>query len=56
MHGCEVKLVNKTGEHNFVLPNGKSVSLTQEGIELFNSNLNGKQIYALTEQAIRQLD
>lgn len=56
MHGCELKLVNKAGEPNFVLVNGKSVSLTQEGIELFNSELTQKQIQALTDQVIRQLD
>ncbi len=56
MHTSELRLVNKTGEPNYVLPNGKSISLTSEAVELFNSELTEKQKHALVEQAIRQLD
>lgn len=52
----EVKLVDKTVSSNYVLRNGKEVSLTTEGVELFNSNLTPKQLEALTEQVLRQMD
>jgi hypothetical protein len=52
----ELKLVDKTVSSNYVLRNGKEVSLTTEGIELFNSNLTPKQLEALTEQVLRQME
>jgi hypothetical protein len=52
----EVKLVDKTVAPNFVLRNGKEVGLTQEGTELFNSELTPKQLEALTEQVLRQME
>lgn len=55
MHNCEIKLVNKNAEANYVLPSGKSVALTAEGMELFSSELTSKQIEALLDQINRQL-
>lgn len=52
----EVKLVDKTVSPNYVLRNGKEVSLTTEGVELFNSNLTPKQLEALTDQVLRQME
>ena len=52
----EVKLVDKTSVPNYVLKNTKEVSLTTEGMELFNSNLSPKQLEALTEQVLRQME
>jgi hypothetical protein len=55
MHN-EIKLVDKTISSNYVLKNGKEVGLTQEGTELFNSELTPRQLEALTEQLLRQME
>lgn len=52
----EVKLVDKTIAPNYVLTNGKEVGLTTEAMELFQSTLSSKQIEALTEQVLRQME
>jgi len=52
----EIKLVDTTIAANFVLPNGKEVPLTSDGIELFNTAPSKQHIAALVEQVIRQLE
>jgi hypothetical protein len=55
MHN-EIKLVDKTISPNYVLKNGKEVGLTEEGMGLFQQNLTEKQVHALTEQVLRQME
>jgi hypothetical protein len=52
----EIKLVDKTIAPNYVLRNGKEIGLTNEGMELFQSNLSPKHLEALTEQVLRQME
>ena len=52
----EIQLVDKTISPNYVLKNNKEVSLTTEGIKLFNSNLTSQQLSALMEQVMRQIE